>query len=116
MWSSSRPLEAIQRHSQSVQIGEEMMYTDHMDVAVTELRAHLSDWLEKAQSGEEIVVTDRGVPIARLLGLNSAATLQRLTLEGVISRPALSEKIKAGSRRRPSPTSSVSDLLSSQRR
>lgn len=92
------------------------MYAKAMNVAITELRAHLSDWLAQAQSGEEIVVTDRGVPVARLTGVNSSPTLQRLTLEGVISRPELATKIKARGRKRPSPASSVADLVSSQRR
>jgi prevent-host-death family protein len=92
------------------------MYTMAMNVAITDLRAHLSDWLEKARTGEEIVVTDRGIPIARLIGLGNSSTLERLTLEGVISRPVLSTKIKAAGRKRPIPTSSVADLVSEQRR
>lgn len=92
------------------------MYTSHMNVAITDLRAHLSEWLEQARTGEEIVVTDRGVPIARLIGMDSSLTLERLTLEGLISRPTLATKIKARGRRRPTPTSSVTDLVSEQRR
>jgi prevent-host-death family protein len=87
-----------------------------MNVPITELRAHLSDWLEKARAGEEIIVTDRGVPIARLSGLDSSSVLERLTLEGVISRPVFSEKIKARGRRRLTAASSVADLVSEQRR
>jgi prevent-host-death family protein len=92
------------------------MYTIAVNVPITELRAHLSDWLEQARSGEEIIVTDRGVPVARLMGLDASSVLERLTLEGVISRPVLSEKIKARGRKRPSATSSVADLVSAQRR
>jgi prevent-host-death family protein len=92
------------------------MYTSHVNVSITELRAHLSDWLTQAQSGEEIVVTDRGVPVARVMGLDSSSTLQRLTHEGVISRPAQLVKIKAKGRQRPSATSSIADLVSKQRR
>jgi prevent-host-death family protein len=58
------------------------MCTSGMDVPVTELRAHLSDWLERVRGGEEVVVTDRGVPVARLLGMSATATLQRLTADG----------------------------------
>jgi prevent-host-death family protein len=87
-----------------------------MNVPVTELRAHLSDWLEHARTGEEIVVTERGVPIARITGIDESSTLERLTLEGVISRPVIPTKIKAAGRKRPTPTSSVADLVSEQRR
>jgi len=92
------------------------MYTKAMNVAITELRAHLSDWLAQARSGEEIVITDRGVPVARLIGVDTSPALQRLTREGVISRPDLGTKIKARGRTRPTPASSVADLVSSQRR
>jgi len=44
-----------------------------MDVAVSDLRAHLSEWLERARDGEEVVVTERGIPVARLLGIGAAA-------------------------------------------
>jgi prevent-host-death family protein len=92
------------------------MYTESMNVAITDLRAHLSDWLEQARSGEEIIVTDRGVPVARLVGLDTTSILERLTLEGVLSRPLSTEKIKARGRLKPTGTSSVADLVSEQRR
>ena len=47
-------------------------------MAVSDLRAHLSEWLERARGGEEVVVTDRGVPVARLLGITAASILERL--------------------------------------
>ena len=59
-----------------------------MDVAVSDLRAHLSEWLDRARAGEEVVVTERGVPVVRLLGIGATETLERLTAEGVIARPA----------------------------
>src|SRR5665647_1492442 len=43
-----------------------------MDVAISTLRAELSSWIERARSGEEIVVTERGTPVARLLAGYSA--------------------------------------------
>ena len=72
-----------------------------MDVAVTELRAHLSDWLERARSGSEVVITDRGVPVARLVGLDTAATLERLTAEGVIGRATRTRRPVASGRSGP---------------
>lgn len=114
--SKKGPLEVVRIHKNSVQIMSELMYTVIMNVAITDLRAHLSDWLDQARAGEEIVVTDRGVPIARLIGLDSSLTLERLTLEGLISRPTVSTRIKARGRRRPTPSSSVADLVSEQRR
>lgn len=53
---------------------------------MTELRAHLSDWLDRARAGGEVVITERGIPIARLAALDSTDTLERLTAEGVIGK------------------------------
>ena len=87
-----------------------------MDVAVSDLRAHLSEWLDRARSGEDVVVTDRGTPVARLVGVSSATTLDRLTSEGVISRPSVPARPKATGRPRVTAEGSVSDLVAEQRR
>src|ERR1700691_6490367 len=71
-----------------------------MDVAVTDLRAHLSEWLDRVRDGDEVVITDRGVPVARLVGLTTTATLERLTAEGVIGRPATARRPRASGRPR----------------
>lgn len=92
------------------------MYNQVMDVAVTELRAHLSDWVERARGGGEVVITDRGVPVARLVGLDSTSTLERLTAEGVIARPAVARRPTASGRTRPRPRRPLSDVISDQRR
>jgi prevent-host-death family protein len=92
------------------------VYNNVVDVAVTELRAHLSDWLERARAGSEVVITDRGVPVARLVGLQSAATLERLTADGVIGRAAVARRPIAAGHSRPRPRQPVSDLVSEQRR
>jgi prevent-host-death family protein len=87
-----------------------------MDVAVTELRAHLSVWLHRVREGDEVVITERGVPVARLLALNSTSTLERLVAEGVIGRPAADQRPKATGRPRPRPRRPVADIVSEQRR
>jgi prevent-host-death family protein len=92
------------------------MYTSGMDVTVTELRAHLSSWLERARNGDEVVITDRGVPVARLTGLATTATLERLTAGGVIGRPAAPRRPSASGRARPRPRRSLADIVSDQRR
>jgi prevent-host-death family protein len=87
-----------------------------MDVAVTDLRAHLREWLDRVRGGGEVVITDRGVPVARLLGLATTATLQRLTAEGVIGRPAPARRPAASGRPRPRPRRPLSEIVSDQRR
>jgi prevent-host-death family protein len=92
------------------------MYAVVMDVPVTELRAHLSEWLDRVRGGDEVVVTDRGVPVARLLGMSATATLQRLAEDGVIGRDASARRPTATGRPLPSSRRPVSDIVSDQRR
>lgn len=87
-----------------------------MEVAITDLRAHLSEWLERARAGGEVVITDRGVPVARLLGLAATATLERLTAEGVIGRPSAACRPPASGRSRARPRRPLSQAVSDQRR
>ncbi|HEY5178367.1 MAG TPA: type II toxin-antitoxin system prevent-host-death family antitoxin, partial [Dermatophilaceae bacterium] len=49
-----------------------------MDVAISTLRAELSTWIERARSGQEVVVTDRGTPVARLRAVDTALLLDQL--------------------------------------
>lgn len=86
-----------------------------VDVSVTELRAHLSDWLDRARAGAEVVITDRGIPVARLTALDSAGTVERLTAEGVIGKASAPRPVASG-RARPRPRRPVSDRVSDQRR
>ena len=92
------------------------MYSEHMDVAVSELRAHLSRWIDAARDGDDVVITDRGTPVARIVGLDATSVIDRLSADGVISRPARSGRPVAGGRRRPTPKRSVADLVGEQRR
>jgi prevent-host-death family protein len=87
-----------------------------MDVAVSELRAHLSDYLDRVRAGDEVVITDRGVPVARLLGLTTTATLERLAADGIIAHAAASPRPQASGQPRPRARHSVADLVSDQRR
>ena len=91
------------------------MYSWAMDVAVTDLRSHLRDWLVRARDGEEVVITDRGVPVARLLGIDTASTLERLTEAGVIARPERATRPVASGRVRPVARRPVADRVSEQR-
>ena len=87
-----------------------------MDVAITDLRAHLSDWLAKVRDGEELIITDRGLPVARLTGLETTTLLERLTEQGVIARPKHARRPKLSGLKVPRPRRPVSDIVSEQRR
>lgn len=58
-----------------------------MRVGVRDLKSHLSDYLGRAAHGEEIVVTDRGRPIVRLVPYIGASDLARGIDEGWIEAP-----------------------------
>jgi prevent-host-death family protein len=51
-----------------------------VEVGVRELRENLAGWLERAAAGEDILVTERGKPKARLTTAESA--YERLVREG----------------------------------
>ena len=55
-----------------------------MDVGIRELRAGLSRYVEQVKQGEEIVVTEHGKPVARLVPMNGERKIDRLIREGVV--------------------------------
>jgi prevent-host-death family protein len=64
-------------------------------VSVTELKANLSRYLDMVQRGSEVQVLERGVPIARLVGLDASHArgkkeelekLERLERAGMVRR------------------------------
>ncbi len=58
--------------------------------AVSELKAHLSDYLNEVKVGGEVLVTDRGKPVARLMPAVRSSdvkdSLLKLEKEGLIKR------------------------------
>ena len=82
---------------------------------MSELRAHLSDWLDRVQDGEEVVVTERGTPVARIVRVTAAALLDDLEKQGLLARPSSEVRPRAGDHRRVRAKRSVGGLVSSQR-
>jgi prevent-host-death family protein len=58
-----------------------------MEVGVRELKARLSEYLGRAAAGEELVVTDRGRPVARLVPLDVDDPIARGIEDGWIDPP-----------------------------
>jgi len=84
-----------------------------MEVGIRELRAHLSRYLERVQEGEDIVVTDRGAPIARIVPMNGQRKIDRLIAAGLVRAVP---KPKGPPPRPVKASGTVSDLVSEQRR
>ena len=87
-----------------------------MDVAVTELRANLRHWLNQVRDGDEVVITERGMPVARITGIDVMTKIEELTAQGVIARPRGPERPKASGRELPRADQSLSELIAEQRR
>ena len=86
-----------------------------MQVGVKELRDHLADWLDAVQRGEEITVTERGKPVARLIPARGLSTYERLVAAGVIT-PARRPKRPSAEHPTIEALGSVSDIVLEQRR
>jgi len=56
--------------------------------SIAELKARLSEYVRRVKAGNEVVVTERGVPVARLTGLEvaerRATRRDRLARSGVV--------------------------------
>ncbi len=89
--------------------------TSQVEVGVRDLKNNLSRYLDRVRDGEEVIVTDRGRPIARLAALDHPTDrLNELIAAGLI-RPAKRRGRRAPTRR-VRPKGSVSDLVAEQRR
>jgi prevent-host-death family protein len=84
-----------------------------VEVGVRELRNNLSRYLERVQAGEEVVVTDHGHAIARVVPLRGERALDRLIAIGVVTPARQRKRASSG----PLKTAgTVSDLVAQQRR
>ena len=59
-----------------------------VEVGVRELRENLSTWLDRAAAGEDVLVTERGKPKARLTRAEPESVLERLVREGRATPPS----------------------------
>jgi prevent-host-death family protein len=83
-----------------------------VEVGVRELRDHLSRYLEGVRGGSEVVVTEHGRAIARIVPMKGERVLDRLIAEGLVT-PAKQRR----TRRRPIKAAGIaSDLVAKQRR
>lgn len=89
--------------------------TSKSEVGIRELKNGLSKYIDLVRAGEEVIVTDRGRPVARLLPLDASHDLlAELVAAGVVRPPANATRHRA--RTRIKPKGSVSDLVAEQRR
>ncbi len=80
-----------------------------MNVGIRELKAHLSEYVGKAAEGENIIVTDRGKPVAQLIGLSGGSMLERGIKQGWITPPSRNRLVPPKRFTAPLTTSEVLD-------
>jgi prevent-host-death family protein len=93
--------------------------TSSVEVGVRDLKNNLSRYLGRVRQGDEVIVTDRGKPIARLSSIDHATDrLAELIAAGVV-QPPRSPTRRTREQRRPvklGGQGSVADLVADQRR
>lgn len=89
--------------------------TERCEVGIRELKNGLSSYIERVRGGDEIIITDRGRPVARLSGLGADSDrLADLVAAGVVRAPERRQRHRPAQRIRAAGT--VSDLVAEQRR
>lgn len=81
---------------------------------IRELRNHLSKYLDRVRDGEEVVVTDRGTAIARVVPIEGARAYDELVAAGVIEPSPVRKRTRPDVR--VVPDGSVTELVADQRR
>lgn len=64
-----------------------------VEISISQLHADLDGAMDTATAGESVVITQSGVPVARLTGVESADLLTRLAADGLITLPAQSRAV-----------------------
>lgn len=78
-------------------------------------RAEMASWMDRVRHGEELVITDRGTPVARLVPVGSISLIESLTEKGLLSRPGVLARF-AREEERVHADGSVSEYVTQQRR
>ena len=89
--------------------------TVRSEVGIRELKNGLSGYIDRVRDGEEVIVTDRGRPVARLSALDAPHDrLAELVAAGVVRSPSSPQRYLP--KRRIKAKGSVSELVAEQRR
>jgi prevent-host-death family protein len=89
--------------------------TSQVEVGVRDLKNNLSRYLDRVRQGEDVIVTERGKPVARLSALDHPTDrLAALIAAGAVRPPKRTTRHRPP--RRITPAGPVSDLVAEQRR
>lgn len=87
-----------------------------VEVGVRELKNRLSSYLQRVQAGDDVVVTDRGRPIARLTTLDPDEERLSTLIEAGVVKPSTERRALPDHRVRLRGHGRVADLVTDQRR
>lgn len=87
-----------------------------MQVGVRALRSELSSWIEHARRGREVVITERGRPVARLVPVEGESALDQLIAAGLATAPRAKRRTDLEPPTVRPRNGTVSELLIEQRR
>ena len=94
-----------------------MWYREHVETSITELRDNLKATLQQVKKGQDITVTERGRPIARITGPVEDDHLQLLIEQGIVSKPVTPKRPHSQHRHRITPNGApISELVSALRK
>lgn len=85
-----------------------------VEVGVSELRDQLREYLDRAAKGEEVIITDRGTAVARIVPIEQPRPYDRLVAEGTIELSNAEKRTRP--KKRVEADGSVSELVADQRR
>lgn len=83
---------------------------------MSEFRSNLRTWVQRARAGDDVVVTEHGIPVARLVAVDADGVLERLEHDGIIARPKTATRPRSTVRSRVTAKGSVSELVTELRR
>lgn len=83
-------------------------------VGISVLRDNLRRYINRVRDGEEVVVTDHGKAVARIVPPEQPGRLERLIADGVVTPPLDPKRARLG--KRITPTAPVSPLVIEDRR
>ena len=85
------------------------------EVDITEFGSNMSSWLDEVKAGDEILLTERDVPVARVTGVSGLTAWEQMIREGLIVPAAKKPRTKATDIEKIPATESVSDIVSKHR-
>ena len=86
-----------------------------IEVGITEFRSNMRHWLATVKAGDEVMLTERNVPVARLAGVNGLAAWEQMIRAGRITPARYKKRTKASDMERVPAKKSVSEIVSEHR-